>query len=320
MSKEAALNMLSGSTPEPTPSPSPGLAPTPEAVAPKPSVDSDRFAKLAAKEAQLQKEREAYKAQMEALKPIKEKIDHFNELKKTDKIAALKLLDFTEEDILNFVAGAEEKPEPTPAEIAAQAAREEIEKDRKERQTQAEKEQQERDEKNIKAFKDGIAETIAKEAETFEYLNHYGPVAQDIVYETILEFIKEDPTMTPLDAMREAMKSVEEYYEEESQKMATLKKFQSKLKPVEVEAAAPKAPERKSVVTPPRGEAVPASTPRKAPAPPPVPSKETRQQKRERLENLLRNGGRQVTFCSYMKAAIKQTVVSHFRHQGKVKA
>lgn len=291
MSKEAALNMLSGNTtPTTAAAPEPVATPTPTET-PKPTLDSERFARLAAKEAQLQKDREAYKAQVEALKPVKEQIDQFNELKKTDKIAALKLMGFTEEDIVNFIADQPEKKEPTPAELAAKAAQEELEKYKKEQLELKTKEQQERDERNIKAFKDGIGEAIAKDAEKYEYLNHYGAIAQDVVYETVLQFIKEDPNMTPLDALKEAMASVEEYYEEEMDKVIKLKKLQSKLSPVATETIKTE-PQRKTVITPPRAEATPPSKPKVAPHPPVPPAKETAAQKRARLEEMLRNGGR----------------------------
>ena len=113
MSKETALAAMTGQT-------APVAAPqTPPPEAQKP-VESDRFAVLASKEAKLQKEREAVKAEKLAVDTLKAElskykgeIDEFETLKKTDKIAALKKIGFTEEDILNFVAGKEEPTPPT---------------------------------------------------------------------------------------------------------------------------------------------------------------------------------------------------------------
>lgn len=283
MSKEAALNMMSQTTPTPS-TEAPVVTPQEPA---KPTVDSDRFAALTAKEIKLQKERELLKQEKEQLKPVWEKWQKFEETKKTDKIEALKLMGFTEEDILNFVANAPEKKEPTPAEIAAQAAREEIEKDRKAREDKELQLQKERDEKNIKAFKEGIGETIKKETEKFEYLNHYGEVAQELVYETILEFMKEDPELTPYDALKEALDSVEDYYAEENTKLLNLNKFKSKLpkpeeKPVQEAVKKPLQPATKPVApTPPvKPETTPQTSTRK----------ETREEKKERLARMLSGG------------------------------
>jgi hypothetical protein len=291
MSKEQALAMMTGEAVAP-------VAPVTES---KPSeaivgtpLDSDRFAKLAAKEAALQKEREAFKSEQqkiyeerEKLKSIQAQIQDFEKKRSENPIEALKILGFSDTDIFNALAG-QEKPAPTPEEIARQAAQEELKK-YEEAQTLAQtKLQEERDAKAITAYKDQIGKYIEKEAEKFEYLNHYGAIAYDAVYETVLQFMAADPQLSPVQAMREAAESLENYYEEEDLALMSLKKRQAKVAP--------------------RVEAVPETTPpvrRGAMPPKQVPTlnsrttattasasivKESREQKRARLESMLRQG------------------------------
>lgn len=276
MSKETALAAITGAP-----------VVTPPAAPATPTVDSDRFAKLAASEQKIVKDREALKAErakydedIAKLKPVQEQLTQFEELKKTDKIAALKLMGFTEEDIFNFLSNKEEPKELTPAEIAAQAAREEIEKDRALRKEEQDKLANENNEKAIKAYREEISKSVQADVDKYEYCAHYGAVAEEIIYDTILEFMQDDATLTPVDAMKEAMEAVENMYENQYKALSTLKK----VKPKEVVVEEKKEPPKKQVGIPPR----PALT---KPPPPPA-GRETPAQKRERLENLLRGGGR----------------------------
>lgn len=286
MSKEAALNMMQPqATPPPTPEPTATATPTP------PNAD-DKLQALIAKETKLQKEREQLKLEREQLnqerekiKPITEKWQQFEDLKSKDKIEALKLVGFTEEDIVNYIANKPEPVEPTPAEIAAKAAQDEVEKLRKEMTEKETKAQKERDEKNINAFKEGIGQTIKKDAEKFEFLNHHGSDAQELVYETILEFMKEDQELLPMDAMKKALDSVEAFYGEQAEQLLSLKKLAPKLQKTEP-VPEKTEPVKKTVV-----ETKPVIPARPNPTPVKPPQGETREQKRARLENMLRNGG-----------------------------
>ncbi len=302
MSKDAALAMLSGNPEAKT---APGLItqdmPNPEALPKDPvtpekvQLESDRFAKLAAREAALVKEREATKAeklefekQKESLKKVQTDIAEFEELKKTDKIAALKKIGFSEEDIFNFMAGKEEPKEKTPAELASEAAQVEVQKMRDELKTEAEKLEQARTDKAIKAYKAEITNQITKEAEKYEFCAHNGALAEEIIYETILGFMNDDKDLTPQDALKEAIEAVEKMYETEYEQLKTLKKLQPKVIDVPVEAAKekpkPMLDHRKPTPT-----LTNKATPTIASQ---VPVKETKQQKRERLENALRNMGK----------------------------
>lgn len=299
MSKDGALSMLTG---VPTVA-NPGVITSdmPKAGEPlkvpvspeKINLESDRFAKLAAREAALVKQREVdklekaeFEKQKEALKKVQTDISEFEELKKTDKIAALKKIGFTEEDIFNFMAGKEEPKELTAQEIAEKAASEATQKLRDEMKTDAEKALNERNDKAIKAYKAEITNQIAKETEKYELCSHNGAMAEEIIYETILGFMSDDRDLSPLDAMKEAIEAVEQMYESEYQNMSKLKKLQPKVVEIPPEPVKPKPmlnhkpmPTLNNKATATVASTIPKTT-------------ETKSQKRERLENALRNMGK----------------------------
>lgn len=295
MSKENAMSMLTGEpVSQVNPSVVVGELPPQENGELPPSentkLESDRFAKLAAREARLQKEREMFKSEQQKvydekkkLEDVHKKLSEFNELKAKDPVAALKNLGFSEEDIFNFLAQKETK-EPTAQELAAQAAMDEVQKFKNELAEKEKAAATERDAKNIQAFKDQIGETISKEAEKFEYCNYYGPVAQEIVFETVLEIIKEEPEIPPHQAMKEAIEAVEKFYEEEDKAMSALKKR----KPPVVET--PQVEEKKPLQKQTRPVAPTLNNKATATVASSAPKKETPQQKRERLELWLKTG------------------------------
>lgn len=305
MSKDAALSMLSGQPVTQTnPSlitgdmPKGELSPPP-VIPSKEQIDSDRFAKIAAKEAKLVKERELLK--LEQAKTLEERTkaetiakayNDFEMLKKTDPVAAFKQLGFTETDFANWLA--EGKVEPTTAEIAQQAVKTELEKFHEEQKQQAMKVQEQRDNIAIKNFRGSITSEIAKDPDKYEYCNHYGPIAEEIVYETILGIIKEEPDIAPNDAMREAMDLVEEFYEKEDEEMSKLKKRQPRLNTPEAkpEPTRQTAVRSRTLADQVVQKKIPTLTNKAtATAASQVPKgKETPQQKRERLENWLRDG------------------------------
>lgn len=285
MSKESATALATGTPVAPAEStPSPAVVGT--------QIDSDRFAKLAARETQIQKDREAFKSEQqkvyeekEKLKAIQKQITDFEEMRSKDPLAALKHLGFTDTDIFNALST--DKPAPTPEELARAATQDEIKKFQQAQEQVAAKVQAEKDTKAISEYKDQIGKFIEKEAEKLEYCKHYGPVAEDLIYETVLQFIKEDPALTPFAALKEAAEAVESLYEEEDVSLMGLKKRQAKI---------PKAPEPAPAVKPHRG--APQSKPlptitnkASATVASAAPKSESREQKRTRLENLLRNGG-----------------------------
>lgn len=303
MSKEAAL--AAAGVPAPS---SPGLAPAnlpPQESRAPAELDSSRFAKLAQKETEivrarleLKKEQEAVLAEKERFKPIWERHKAFEETKSKDPIAALKMLGFSETDVINFMA-AEAKPEQTSEEkaiAAAQAAADERIKVFEESQSKKiREEQQERDNKAIQGYKSTLSDTVEKDKDKYEYCAHYGSVATDLAYELAEQIAVKSEGKEVISA-QEAIQMVEDYYEEQDKLMSSLKKRQPK---TETPPAKPAEPDKK--VTPgfPNAEqpkptlsrtrtltnsatASVASTRQKL--------NESKEQKRERLMNILRNG------------------------------
>lgn len=300
MSKESALAMMSG-TPAPTPSPTPVESSAP--ANPAPALNSTPFNHLAKKEAEFVRRRQEFKKEQESvaaeklkLKEYGDQINRYNEMFKTDKLGALKMLGYSETDIVNFLA---DKPEPTPEERAAQAASEaaqakikEFEDNQAKRQTE---ELAKRDQSLIQGYKNDLANVVKTDPAKFEYCAHYGPVAEDLMYETTLAVLKESngkDVLTP----QEVAEMVENYYEEQDKLMSSFKK---RLPAAPAQTTETPAPERTRTVTP--GDPT-------APQPKPAITKsrtlhsgatstiastrlkmnETRDEKRERLMNKLR--------------------------------
>lgn len=313
MSREAAMSMLTGQAPSVAQTSTEGQVATVGPEVPKApdqgQLDSSRFAQLAKKEAQLVKEREETKRDREAiaaekakLKAIQEKFARFEEKRKTDGIAALKELDYTEADFFNWAA-AQEKPEPTPEEKIAQAAEAaaeaRIKKFEEEQQAKLAKEQAERDQSLITSFKSDISSALEASKEKLEYCAYYGPLAEELAYEFVVEAVRQSQGKDCPTA-QEALEAVEAYYEEQDKAMSSIKKRSPQQQPTPEPEATGKAPERSRTVTPgyPKEEqpkptinksrtlsnaatATVAST---------RPRVETREQKRERLMEYLRNG------------------------------
>lgn len=286
MSKESAMALMNG-TPAPVEVVAPA-APVTE-VAPTKEVDSDRFARLAAKEARLVKEREGFKTEQQrllderkGLEEVQAKIKHFEELKKTDPVQALKDIGFTEDDMFNFLSG-KVKEELTPEQKAEAAAQAAIKKFEDAQEAKAKKEQEDAYDQSIKSFKGEIKSAIAKETETYEFLNYQGALGEELVYETILEIYKIDKEILPHEAMKEALELAESFYEEEAKKMMMLKKLAPKVEATPAKVEEPKAPVKPSIAPSLTNKVTTtiAST---------VPRPETRAEKRARLEEQLRAG------------------------------
>ncbi len=307
MSKETAMSMMTGETsPQVNPSLITGAIPTTEGeiVEPPPvdtGIDSDRFARIAAREEKFKKEREEFKLEQqriyeekEKLKSVQQKITEYEELKKTDPIAALKYLGYSEADLFNYMAGKEEPtPEQKYADAAAKAADEKIKTWEQQQADKAAKELAERDDQAIKGYKASIGGTIQKETEKYEYCAHYGPIAEELVYDTVLKIIKEDPELAPHQAMVEALELVENFYEQEDKAMSSLKKRQPKVEAPKEEVKPAQPARSRTVQTPVPVKSAPPLTNRAAPTAASIKTgKETPSQKRERLENWLRTGSK----------------------------
>jgi len=294
MSKEAAMAIATGQ-PVPAPVVDSAIQPIPNEPAAEPKgLDSDRFAKLAAREEKLQRAAQEYKSEQqklyeekEKLKSVQSQISEFEKLRETDPVAALKVLGFTDAQIANALI-PEPKEAPTPEEIARKAAQEQLEAYKKEQQEIAAKAEAEKNTRLIGEFKQQIGKFVEKDAEKYEFCNHYGPVAQEAIYETVLEFIKQDPNLTPIDAMREAVEALEAYYESEDEALMNLRKRQAKITKTAAPAPEPAKPVQRSR-TPQAAKPVPTLTNKAtATVASTAPVKESREQKRARLEAMLR--------------------------------
>ena len=291
MSKETAMAIATGvpvAAPQETP------IETPQAPS-QPSPDSRSFAHLAKKEAELQKERQSFLAEKSKLEEANKQYNEYLNKKKEDPIAALKMLGFSESDIFNYMAAAA-PVEKTAEEKAIEAAAAEADRRIKAfEETQAKKEaeaQKQADNSLIQTYKSDVAKAIQADPITFEYCNYHGPLAQDLIYETVLAVVKESggkDVPTPL----EAAQMVEEFYEEQDKAMMNLKKRQPKSAPVEEPK---KDPERtRTVVEKPKTDDIPKPTrtiTRNATVTAASARNltETREQKRERLIEKLRGG------------------------------
>jgi len=210
---------------------------------PTDQLQSSRLAIFAKKEAQLQKEREALKAEREAW--IKEKTEadnfikrskEFDEIAKNDKVKALRMIGWSDEDIINIMAEAQNTPKDPVAE-ARKVAAEEAQKLREELAQEKQKLEQERNTQLITRLKSDIGETITANAEQFEICAFRGAEAEAQAYEIILENLK---TNNELLSVEEALELTEEFYEQEAKALQTLKKLQAK-QAIEQQATEPAA-------------------------------------------------------------------------------
>lgn len=321
MSKETAMAMAIGS-PDPIPANAPVIgSPLPQAPiseAPK-ELESARFAAQARKEAEFVKRQQSLRMEQEKFEAEKKDIlarrksydevmaraNQFEETRKTDPVAALKLIGFSDTDIFNFLA-SQEKKDATPAETAAEVAKKVAEEMVDQKLSAKDKEQAEKEKKTqadedtrlLGEFKTGLGDFIESNKEKYEYCAHYGPAALDLAYRTTLQIVQ-DSKGEDIPTYDEVIAMVEELYEEEAKDIMALKKNQPKVEAAPVEDR--QVPERSRTVTTPAGHtpiAPPiqktrpltnAARPTAAAASRPV--NETREQKKARLSEALRRGG-----------------------------
>lgn len=299
MSKETAMAALTGI---------PVTAPVVESPVPETPKDlpSTPFSHLAKKEAEivqmrqeLKKDQELMASEKEQLKKIKTRYDEYETTKAKDPVAALKLLGFNEADILNYLANqqpVELTPEQKAAEAGEKAAEARIKTFEEAQAKKLEDDQRRADQAVIQTFKQDISKSISANAEQYEFCNHYGPAAEELVFETVQQIIL-DSQGKDIISTKEAIEMVEAYYEEDDKAKSKFKKRNPIQEGVEPMAE----PERSRKITP--------GFPNE-PQPKPVITKtrtlhsgatstvagvrslrnENKEQKRERLMEALRNG------------------------------
>jgi hypothetical protein len=311
MSKESALAMLTGNpTPTVPSNPIPTIPPVLEGQTSTPTehteLKSAPFSHLAKKEAELVRKREEFKKEQETwsqerarLADAKQKYDDYLKAKETDPVGALKILGFSETDLFNYLAN-QQPQELTSEQKAAQAAEKAAEakiKEFQDNQLKKEKEAQDAQDRGlIEGFRNEVKDAIQKNKDKYEYCSYFGKPAEDLAYEITLAVVKESNGEDVITA-EEAVRLAEEYYEEEDRAMSQLKKRQPK---VETPTQQKTEPTRTRTVTPGHPNAdQPKPTVNKSRtlagtastiASTRVSRNETKEQKRERLIEALRNG------------------------------
>lgn len=300
MSKEAALaaaTSIVGPTGTAAAAPS---TPTPEATT-VPANLAKKEAEIVRQQMELKKERETFGTEKQKVQEILKAANEFDALRKNDPVAALKKLGYTETEIFNWMA-AQEKTELTAEEKAIAAAKEaaaaEIKAFKDADTLEKQKAQEQLDQKTLGSFKSGISSLIKANPIKFEYCAYEGAAAEALIYETVLQSVVASKGKDVISA-QEATELAEAYYEEKDKGMAAL----TKRKPAVSETDTKKEPERTRTVDPNSpgaatakatvqrnrsinngARATVASTTAKKP--------ETPTEKRARLENMLRNGGK----------------------------
>lgn len=299
MSRDSAMAALTG-TPAPT---APVLTEVPVTTAeevvhtttnadPVKDLESSRLALFAKKEAaivrrdqELKKRELDLQDKLDRAKPFFEKGQKFEELKDSDGVEALRVLGYSDAQILNLVARAtEEKKEPSTEEQARLAAQEEISKFKEQEAAKQQEIESAKHRQVLKQFSERITKTISDEPEKFEYCNYEGPAAEGLIHETIAKVLK-DSDGKDLMSIKEAAELVESYYEEKDKGMSSLKKRNPVKKDVatatsDAKEAIAKIQQNAKTLTN-KATVTSAATIKKP---------ETRSEKRERLENWLRNG------------------------------
>jgi DNA-binding helix-hairpin-helix protein with protein kinase domain len=290
MSVETAMALATG---QPTVTPVAPVEVISEAPKVEAPLESTRFTHLAKKEAELVKQREEFKrerdfinAEKEKLKPIHEKLSQFEQLKKTDPVAAIKMLEFTDEDFVNYMASREDNS--SPEEKARKAALDEINKFTSEQKKREDEVREATNNKIINEFKDSITKAISSDKEKYELSNVVGKQAEELAFDFVTECVKLG--IEPPNA-EEAADYVEKYYEDYFKGIMTTKKLTPKeaVAAAKEAIAAPDAPLKAEVN--PRPTSKTLSNKSGATVASTVTRRESASEKRERLIQKLANGG-----------------------------
>lgn len=233
MSKESAMTALTGQGAPTVSSLASGVVDPAGASAPAaPSKsESDRFAHLAKREALLVNRDRELKDREAKAKDLLAKGDLFEETRKKDPIAALKLIGFTETDILNYLAEQDVKPDPTSEEKAAAAAKKATEDTLKAYQDGEAKKQAEaqkaKDDQSIKDFRGDMSKAIEANKEKYEFCALYPEAAEDLAFTFISQVII-DSKGKDIPTIKEALEVTEQYYIDDDNKRKGLKSRQPK--------------------------------------------------------------------------------------------
>lgn len=289
MSKESALAVA---TPAAIPIPTEGSSENSPStsITSTPTIDAQRLAKQARREAEIQAKREQFKREQQEFQSTKQRADEilkkaqeFETTRTKDPVQALKMLGFNEAEIINFLT-ANDPVEKTPEQKAAEAAQAEIKKFQEDQEKKQQEQVKAQHKQVIDNFKKNITTTIAKNAEKYEFCAYEGTAAEELIFETVSACLAEDRKTNPnaeAISIEEAAQMVEDFYEQDyKEKSGKLKKLKPADPPKTEEPV--KAPIQSPRTLSNRVTATVASTATKA---------ETPSQRRERLIKQIKEHG-----------------------------
>jgi hypothetical protein len=206
----------------------PVAAPEPAPEQPK-ERNSERFAALARKEAEVYRKQQAVRQQQAEIARQAEEVKAFRDLQRQaalNPLEALKALGLSYEQITEYMMN-DNKPTPSLEVVSLRQELEEFKKQsqaerdaaRKQAQELAAKEQQQ----IIEQFRGEVSEYVKQHSETYELTALYG--ADNLVYQVIEEAFNQSGKVL---AIPEAAKMVEEHLEELAQQAQRTKKFAAK--------------------------------------------------------------------------------------------
>lgn len=323
MSKESAMALATGIAPV-NPAVAAGAPNEPSTPAQAPTQAADpRLQSLLKKETEIVRQREVFNRQKQEWEEKSKRADEilgrgkqFEDMLKTDPVAALKLIGYSETQIFNVMAQANEAPKEKTAEEIARETTEKMLKERDENDQKTRSEQTAQ--ANERAVVNGIKSLITKpeNLEKFELCSLSGSHAEDQIKQTLYQFVAEDQKdaqsrgikyeITEEQAgklLEEAAEAVEGLYRENIKEVSSTKAFTAMMKEMgwskaEIQAALAEAeaPVTTTVITPPPNSQAPLRpktiTNRVAATTQAMTTNrpETERQKRDRLETILKTG------------------------------
>lgn len=321
MSKESALRMATGNptavanpslvTPEiSTPKPDLKVATDPGTVEPAAGATADpaqpadpKLSIIIRKETELFKKAEAFKKEQADFQATRteytnviDRVKQFEELAKTNKREAIKMLGWSKEDIAAITA--EDPSSIDPAEQVRKIAQEESQKIRDELAAEKKKAAEAKDSELVTNFRNDIKAKIKEDAQKYKFAAHEGHEAELQAYHIIVENLKATQTEElpngELMSIEEALEITNDLYKD---------KYETAKKAFEEQQAAAEVPAQNSmsrgrlsglppvsnVPTPKPKTLSSAVTATSTSAPTQV--RESREEKKERLAALIRTHG-----------------------------
>lgn len=306
MSKESAMNLINQAQVEPMSIESLPIKgseavenvdnPQAKESEPSQSVNSEKFARLAKKELILQKERNAIREEREKIKDIQKKIEEFEKKKKESPIEALKEIGFSDTDLMNALSGEEKKPLTT-EEVTKKIVEEEISNFKKQEEEARAKVKEEENQKIVNDYKKSIGDFINTQKEEFKFCAYNGEGASELIFETVLGLMEQNQNLSHVDALKIASQAVEDDYNQEFLELMKLKKVEQKKEEIKedkekinktsLESVQKYVQERKKIPTIKNDKSINSNALAKETV-----KKESPEEKRARLENMLRMMGK----------------------------